>query len=113
MENYKTKLEEEKNILIEELSGISKKNETTNRWEAVTSDAGVTEPDPSDMSDRGEEYEERSSLVKVLEKRLESVEGALIKIENGTFGKCEIDQMQIEEDRLEANPSAATCKKCM
>ncbi|MEK7091498.1 MAG: TraR/DksA C4-type zinc finger protein [Patescibacteria group bacterium] len=36
---------------------------------------------------------------------------ALAKIDAGNYGLCEISQEPIELDRLEANPSARTCKK--
>ena len=35
---------------------------------------------------------------------------ALEKIEKGEYGTCEVCAAEIEEDRLEANPSARTCK---
>lgn len=113
MENYKIKLEEEKVSLLEDLSNIAIKDSATGDWQAITSDAGITESDESDMDDRSEDYEERSSLVKVLSKRLSSVLVALDKIEGGSYGKCEKCGMDIETERLEANPSAQTCKKCM
>ena len=41
------------------------------------------------------------------------VDEALEKIEKGTYGICETGGEKIEEDRLEANPSARTCKAHM
>lgn len=113
MENYKIKLEEEKNLLEEELSGLGKKNMDTGEWQAITDDAGATEADESDMDDRSEDYEEKSSLIRVLSKRLTGILVALDKIEGGSYGKCEKCGMDIEAERLEANPSAPTCKNCM
>lgn len=113
MENYKIKLEEEKQILEEELSGLGKKNTETGQWQAVSDDAGATEADESDMDDRGEDYEEKSSLIRVLSKRLTGILVALDKIEGGSYGKCEKCGLDIEVERLEANPSAPTCKNCM
>lgn len=113
MEQYKIKLEEEKKNLVEELSGLGKKNEETGQWQAISSDAGATEADESDMDDRSEDYEEKSSLINVLSKRLTGVLVALDKIEGGKFGKCEKCGLDIEADRLQANSSAPTCKKCM
>ncbi|MCA9353454.1 TraR/DksA C4-type zinc finger protein [Candidatus Nomurabacteria bacterium] len=42
-----------------------------------------------------------------------SVEGALKRIENGTYGTCSVCGEKIEEDRLGANPAADTCKAHM
>jgi RNA polymerase-binding transcription factor DksA len=44
---------------------------------------------------------------------LNTVVHALGKIEAGTYGVCEVSGMDIEEDRLEANPAARTCKAHM
>ena len=35
---------------------------------------------------------------------------ALERIEKGTYGICEVGNEEIEEDRLNANPAARTCK---
>lgn len=113
MEKYKLQLEAEKLLLEEELSGLGKKNEHTGEWQAISSDAGNTESDESDMDDRSEDYEEKSSLINVLVKKLNTVIRALLKIEDGTYGICDTCGGKIEEDRIEANPSALTCKNCM
>jgi RNA polymerase-binding transcription factor DksA len=52
-------------------------------------------------------------MTDTLEKRLADVENALNKIDGGSYGICEVCGNKIEEDRLEANPAARTCKACM
>jgi len=49
-----------------------------------------------------------------LELRLKEVEEALEKIKknDGSYGKCEQCQKEIELDRLKANPAAKICLKC-
>jgi Tfp pilus assembly PilM family ATPase len=44
---------------------------------------------------------------------LQEVMTALTKIEEGTYGTCEVSGDEIETDRLEANPAARTCKAHM
>lgn len=44
--------------------------------------------------------------------RLNKIERALTKIENGTFGACEDCEEPIEEKRLMANPEFAICVSC-
>ena len=56
-----------------------------------------------------QEFENKNSEVEQLEVQLREVKGALEKIENGTYGKCEVCGEDIEVDRLTANPSAKTC----
>ena len=54
-----------------------------------------------------------SIVLDELEVRYQNVSLALKKIVDGSFGKCEVDGSPIEEDRLDANPAARTCKTHM
>lgn len=110
---YKTKLEEEKKLLEEELGSIGKKDKETGEWQAVPEEQSAPEADESDMDDRSEDYVERSAITETLDKRLGDINSALSKIESGSYGICESCGNAIEEDRLEANPAARTCKDCM
>ncbi|MFA6392796.1 MAG: TraR/DksA C4-type zinc finger protein [Candidatus Paceibacterota bacterium] len=111
---HKTKLEEEKKLLEEELASLGKKDETGD-WEATPESEVSTQdvPDEGDLADRAEDYEEKSSTLSALESRLNDIQSALSKIEIGTYGVCEICHNKIEEERLEVNPSAKTCMSCM
>jgi len=115
MEKNKIKLQEEKKLLEEELKSLGKLDKATGDWEATPeNEMSIQEvQDEADMADRAEDYEERSSKLSALESRLGDVNRALSLIENGGYGKCEACEEMIEEDRLEANPSARTCKSCM
>ncbi len=115
MEKYKAKLEEEMKLLEEELATLGKKDVETGDWEAVPESEEKSQDveDEGDMADRAEDYEERSSALGVLEKRLDDVKKALAKIEEGKFGICEICGNAIEEERLNVNPSAKTCESDM
>ena len=112
--NYKIKLEDEKKLLEDELSSLGQVDKTGD-WKAVPENemANQEVQDEADMADRAEDFEERSSKLDLLEIRLANVKKALDKIENQEFGKCEKCQKEIEEDRLEVNPAALTCKECM
>lgn len=115
MEKYKSKLEEEKKLLEEELASMGKFDKETNDWEAVPESEEKSQDveDEGDMADRAEDYEERSSALAVLETRLNDIKHALSLIEEGGYGKCEMCGNQIEEGRLEINPSARTCEADM
>ena len=110
---YKSKLEEEKKLLEEEVSAIGHLDKETGDWEAVPEEQTAPEADESDMSDRTEEYEERSGTLSTLNARLDDINIALDKISGGNYGTCEMCGNPIEEDRLDANPGARTCKECM
>lgn len=111
---YKTKLEEEKKLLEDELSALGQVDKTGD-WEATPeSDMSSQEvQDEGDMAERAEDYEERSVKLNSLEIRLSDINEALEKIEGNNYGICENCKKEIEEDRLEVNPAARTCKECM
>ena len=112
-EHFKKKLEDEKRLLVEELSNIGAINpQNSSDWEAVLKkEESMDTADPNVAADRHEEYEKRHAIIDELEIRLHNVGDALKRIEEGTFGVCKIGGEQIEEDRLNANPAARTCKK--
>jgi len=108
---YKHRLTLEKEKLESELLSVGRRNpENPNDWEPVPQE---TEPeaDPSDVADKIEGYEENTAILKDLEIRYNEVLAALVRIEQGTYGICEIGGENIEEDRLNADPAAKTCKK--
>ena len=84
-----------------------------NDWEAVQGDAETGGADRNESADGIEQYEEHSAILKELETRYNNVKLALSKLDGGTYGICEICNDQIEEDRLDANPAARTCKQHM
>lgn len=114
MKIYKTKLEEEKVLLENELGALGKVNKKGD-WEAIPENETSTQEvqDEGDMAERAEDYEERSMKLNSLEERLSDINKALEKIENENYGICENCGSPIENDRLEANPAALTCKECM
>ncbi len=70
---------------------------------------GDDEDSANEMSDFGT----NNAILKELEERAGNIKKALENVENGTYGKCSVCSEEIEEDRLEALPSAATCKTHM
>lgn len=114
LNNYKTKLTVEKKLLEEELLGIGKVDKTGD-WKAKPEDdlSNQEVEDFGDQADKATDFEERSSKLNLLELRLNDIDKALEKIENKNYGNCEICEKKIEEDRLEVNPAAPTCKECM
>lgn len=57
-----------------------------------------------------EQYANTLGETQVLEERLAKIEAALLRIENGTYGKCSQGD-DIEEERLRVLPEADTCMK--
>ncbi len=113
IEHFRTRLEEEKATLEAELATVGRVNPSNpSDWEAVPEDTGL-EADPNDRADQMEEFGNNNAILTDLEARLSRVTAALARIENGTYGVCVTSGEAIEEDRLEADPSAPTCKAHM
>lgn len=111
IQHYKELLEKEKDILETELSSVGRINPSNPQdWEPTPGEMNVLKSDKNEVADTMEEYETRTAIEVELENRLINIKKALTRIEEGKFGKCKICGKDIEEDRLEANPSSTTCK---
>ena len=111
---YRDALEAEKAKLEAELSTVGRPNpQNPQDWEAVREDRDDTTADENDNADALEDLVNDDAVVRQLETQLADVNAALARIEAGTYGKCEVGGEDIEEDRLDANPAARTCKAHM
>ena len=113
-EHFKKKLQEELATLERALNELGYQN-TEGEWEATGDTLDVATPmaDANEAADQLEEYQERRGETDTLQARHSEIKHALEKIERGTYGVCEVSGEPIEEDRLEANPAARTCKSHM
>ncbi len=109
---YKKILEEEKRRLVGELNSIGEKIPGAGSdWQATEGAVDPETADPIDVADTETEFTTHMALEQPLEKRLHSVEEALARMSNGTYGLCTIGGADhpIESARLDANPAAKTC----
>jgi len=110
--HFKEKLEAEKKLLEGELRSVGRVNpENPRDWETTPSPIDVMPADKTEVAEQMEEFEGRGAIEVELENKLGSVNRALDKIKNNTYGICEIGGEPIEKARLEANPAARTCVK--
>ncbi|MCX6716369.1 MAG: TraR/DksA C4-type zinc finger protein [Candidatus Taylorbacteria bacterium] len=111
-EFFKVKLDEELKTLEEELKTVGRINPSNPAdWEAVPSNVDIDSADENELADKIEFYEDNSAILKQLEIQYNNVKKALAKISDGKYGICEVCGEAIEKARLEANPSAKTCKE--
>ena len=113
---FKNKLEEELHLVEKELRSIATQNPNNPKdWEATerAMDVMSAAADSNEAADKQEEYVENRAITDQLEVRYNGIKNALKKIAEGTYGLCEVSGEPIEEDRLEANPAARTCKAHM
>lgn len=107
---YKNKLIQEKDKVEKELSEIAVMNPNSpGGWDSIPPETDILDS-KDEVAERMSDLDERKSLEITLEKRLSNINKALNKIENNQYGLCEVSGEPIEEDRLEINPAARTCK---
>ena len=108
---HKEKIETELQELTEQLQALGIHNpEVSEDWIATPEGTETSESDANVGADRAEDWIEKNATVAQLETRYNNLQRALKKIASGTYGLCEIDGSPIEEDRLNANAAARTCK---
>lgn len=107
---YKALLEAEKARLETALGSVGQRNPANpSDWQARPTETG-TEADVIDEAQQLETNENNEAVLADLEIRYNEVVGALNRIEQGTYGICSVSSEPIEEDRLDADPAANTCK---
>ncbi len=97
-----------------ELTTLGRRNpKNPSDWEATPAKMDVDPADDSEIADSIEEFEEHTAILKQLEIRYNELRAALQRIQEGTYGRCQVCGKEIEVDRLGANPAATTCKEHM
>ena len=82
---------------------------------ALNEDHGNTTRMPTDQAELGSgnfDQELTLSLLGSENDALGQIDGALKRIEDGNYGRCETCGVKIPEPRLEAIPYAALCVQC-
>ncbi len=109
--SFKKRLEEEKGELESRMSSVGRLNpEVPDDWEPVPTETGL-EADLVDQADVTVSRESNTAILADLEARYDNILLALKNIEKGTYGKCEVCSNKIDEARLNADPSASTCRE--
>lgn len=115
-EYFRKKLEDEKALVERELERVGRRNpDQKGDWEPTPSleDRDVSQADENTVADSIEEFEDNAAILSTLETRYNDIKSGLDKIKHGVYGICQVCNQEIEHDRLEANPSARTCKTHM
>ncbi|MFA5130547.1 MAG: TraR/DksA C4-type zinc finger protein [Patescibacteria group bacterium] len=111
IQRMKTKLEEEKVRLEQELSDIGTKDPTIpGTYDPTYPESGSNSDDDNAMEVT--EYTDEMSLNARLEKELSDTNSALASIEKGKYGVCKYCGKDIQEERLSARPASSSCIAC-
>ncbi len=89
-----------------ELSRFARPTDVPGEYETKYEDIGS---DKDDNATEVEQYVDNLAVEDNLEGQLEAVNGALARMEAGTYGVCSVCGKDIQEGRLEANPAATEC----
>jgi DnaK suppressor protein len=114
----KTKLEKYRQALLDLGKGLKGKV-TDLEHEALRKTGGEESGNLSnmpmhmaDLASDNFEQEVAIGLLETEEQRLEEIAAALLRIDNGTFGRCQECGKEILEERLEAIPYTSLCIEC-
>ena len=111
-EKFKENLTEELVKVEAELKTVGQINPANPAdWEPIPEKGDVLASDRDEVADSIEAFEDNAGILKQLEIRYNEIKDALVRIESGKYGDCEVCGEKVEETRLEANPAARTCIK--
>ncbi len=97
LEQVKERLLSDQKRLTEEIANT--------KFEDVGDEEGENAYEVAQLSDN-------LSLEDSLKKSLRDVEGALKRIEEGTYGTCKYCKDEIDEQRITARPTSSACIQC-
>ena len=116
LEKQKQTLKEKAKAIEKELTSFAKRSEhNKDDWKAHFPEFGDSEVGGSRLEvaqDEVEEYLNRLPVEQSLEKNLQDINDALLKIKKGKYGGCEGCGKLIIEKRLKVCPEARYCLKC-
>lgn len=104
----KIKLQEELAEVEAELAELGVEDPETGEFNTVMSAAEGT-ADENELADRIEDFEVHTAETDALEDRRDRIIRAVEKVEEHSYGTCDMCECPISTERLEANPSAITC----
>ena len=87
-------------------TGIGSESETSS-----ISELSSLDQHQGDIGTETFEREKDFSLLEQLEAEISDLDAALRKIDDGTYGQCEVCSKEIDPERLEARPGTRTCRE--
>lgn len=109
--HYKKLLLDEKNDVLNTIN-LMNNNEPNESMPEYFEELSMYDNHPADLGTEMYMTEQNANLKNNEKLTLSEIEKALEKIENGTYGKCDLCGQEIGLDRLEVLPHANICIKC-
>ena len=108
-EEARTLLVDEQTRLQQIRSSLSQEPVDGNGERAALSELSLADQHPADVASETFEQEKDASILDNVEEQLHDVDDALRRLDDGTYGRCEICGKDIGEERLRARPEARFC----
>lgn len=103
------RLEAERDRLTAVNSDFDVENLTEESEDENLSELSAVDQHQADVGTETFEREKDLSILEQVDAELADVEYALKRLDDGTYGTCEVDGKPIPEERLEAMPAARLC----
>ncbi len=108
---FKNRLKNERMSIVQTLSKMNE-NEPNSSLKEYFGELSSYDNHPADLGTETFMMEQNMNLKNNEELTLKLIDLALGKIENGTYGKCEICGNDIKQERLDIIPYVKTCNEC-
>lgn len=112
VEHFRELLQEKREAVAAALENLHKENAGSLQDETGELVSGSADQHLADTATQTVEREIGNTLEEHDERLLESIDAALKRIDDGTYGKCVNCGAPIPEERLEAMPWATLCIDC-
>jgi len=105
-ETIRVRLEEDKKLLVAQISGLMSQDPFSDPDRAVDNAASDHEASEEYNHDRV------TAMIDELKTKLIAIDESLFRIGNGTYGSCLSCKKMINTDRLAILPTAGFCEEC-
>jgi DnaK suppressor protein len=105
------RLEQERKRLVEVKETFDDEHLDEETESEATSELSSIDQHQADLGTETFEREKDLSILEQIDGELVDVEHALKRLDDGTYGTCEVDGEPIPEERLEALPATRFCLK--
>jgi RNA polymerase-binding transcription factor DksA len=99
----------ERDRLDRALGGVRHGGDVGRTEQEATGDLAAYDQHPAEEATETQSAEVDGAIESHLREQLDEVEAALARVEDGSFGACEICGRPIGDERLEARPAARFC----
>lgn len=111
LKKYEQRLLDERSRILETIEGIKEHGQELSQREEID-ELSMYDNHPGDIGTEMFDKERRFALINNEEDILEQIETALDRIQDGSYGSCELCGGKIEPERLGFLPYATTCINC-